>query len=88
MVDLPNEKFYGDLHGTYSPLRWPVYQFDENLQKNVYKTQLEGFIKKDRNKGIQAERDIIRIKADMLTMVLSKEKFCYFRQLFDICNFE
>ena len=25
MVDLPNEKFYGDLHGTCSPLWWPIY---------------------------------------------------------------
>ena len=26
--------------------------------------------------------------ADILTKALSKEKFCYFRRLLDICNFE
>ena len=46
MVDFPNEKFYGDLHETCNPLRWPVYQFDGDLQEEVYVTLPDGFIKK------------------------------------------
>ena len=59
MVDLSNKKFYGDLHGTCSPLRWPVYQFDGALQEEVYVTPPEEFIKEDKETKVYKFRQTL-----------------------------
>ena len=84
MVDLPNEKFYGDLHGTCSPLRWPVYQFDGALQEEVYVTPPEGFIKEDKEtKVYKLRQTLYGLKQTYLRRLYQKES-----SVIDICNFE
>ena len=71
MVDLPNEKFYGDLHGTCNPLWWPVYQFDGDLQEEIYVTPPEGLIKEDKETKVYKLRQILYgFEADILTKAL------------------